>query len=955
MKENHFFKDVGTAALSNFDTIMARLGLSGGKNQGREYLPLNPKRSDSKPGSFSINKDTGAWSDFATGDSGGDLIGLAAYILSTSQFDAAKELANALGVPIPDHSGKPTGNRKPEASRPTPSKPPKDDTPQPVCVMPVPDDAPSPPAAHVRHGKPIKRWPYCTIDGRVNFYHDRYEPKGERKQFSPLTLWKQPDGKLLWQFKAAPAPRPLLGLPSLYALSDKAGPVIVVEGEKAADAASVLFPTQPVISWQGGAQAVLKADWGPLAEHSVWLWPDNDDPGTKAMRDVYKALAGVGVSDISLIRLDALGFKAETSENGAAMLGVPEPLQQGDDAADLVARGWTTEHIKQAIDKGLIQAIAPTQKATTSKAGADVSSGTESPRMPIADRFRVDETGVWQLPQRENENAKWVCGRLEVVAMVRDTKNTGWGQLVEFFDPDRTVHRVIVPMSLFRGDGAEVAGLLLANGLRIAAKGKQALLEYLQTRVCHDRARTTNKTGWHLGADGDSVFVLGDVVYGTNAETWLFDNETAGPSLYACKGKLSQWRDEVAALCVGNTRVMFAVSTAFAAPLLHLLGAEGGGFHLCGDSSDGKTTALLAAASVCGNPSSYKQQWRNTDNAIESMCTASCDTLLVMDELAQVDSKIAGETAYMIANGSAKGRSQKQGGMRERATWRVLFISSGEVGLSAHMAEAGKTIKAGQEIRMAEIPTDAGKGLGVFEELHGLASGAELSKAIEKAAKAYYGTPFHAFLTQLVANQSDIPEVIKACVKSFEQHTLKDDAHGQSRRVAARFGLVAAAGELATEWGITGWDKGEAIHAAITCFRAWVAKRGGQGNSEDRIVIDHIREILLRKNDSAFTDWDRPANKTGDHSPGKPDRYGYRQSEAGDTGHHFYIWPEVFRSVFCKGRDPASVGDLLVSRGYCQAGKEAGRAKWITKTSLPTEGQKRVVHILPSMFNDEGG
>ena len=72
---------VAAAALADFDGVMSFLGLSGGKNSGREYLPTNPTRNDRKPGSLSINRDSGAWSDFATDDRGGDLVALAAYVL----------------------------------------------------------------------------------------------------------------------------------------------------------------------------------------------------------------------------------------------------------------------------------------------------------------------------------------------------------------------------------------------------------------------------------------------------------------------------------------------------------------------------------------------------------------------------------------------------------------------------------------------------------------------------------------------------------------------------------------------------------------------------------------------------------------------------------------------------------------------------------------------------------
>ena len=69
-----------------------------GRHTGVEYKAMNPKRDDRKLGSFSINTQTGRWADFATGDAGGDLISLYAYLHTCSQIAAARELASILGV-----------------------------------------------------------------------------------------------------------------------------------------------------------------------------------------------------------------------------------------------------------------------------------------------------------------------------------------------------------------------------------------------------------------------------------------------------------------------------------------------------------------------------------------------------------------------------------------------------------------------------------------------------------------------------------------------------------------------------------------------------------------------------------------------------------------------------------------------------------------------------------------
>jgi uncharacterized protein (DUF927 family) len=75
------------------------------------------------------------------------------------------------------------------------------------------------------------------------------------------------------------------------------------------------------------------------------------------------------------------------------------------------------------------------------------------------------------------------------------------------------------------------------------------------------------------------------------------------------RDNLKYWRAEVASLCSGNTRLLFAVSVCFAAPMLYPIGGESGGFHFRSNSSDGKTTALRVAASVCGG-ADFMQRWR---------------------------------------------------------------------------------------------------------------------------------------------------------------------------------------------------------------------------------------------------------------------------------------------------------------------------------------------------------
>ena len=682
------------------------------------------------------------------------------------------------------------------------------------------------------------------------------------------------------------------------------------------------------------------------------------------MQTAAARLIAAGAGPVKRFDLARFAATPGTDAGGVAILTEGEPLATGDDAADLLARGWTADHLRliQERPDALIPCDAPPAKVgaggTAPGAGGvdDTTGGADAKPKAAGDggeasgrRFELTDKGV--LYYEPDKAPRWVCSWLKVSARARNPAGAGWGKLVEFADPDRKPKRRVLPDALLSGDGTELERIMRDEGLHIAPSGKALLRQYLIEAAPKARARVTNRIGWHDAGPEGAVYVLPDTPPSAEPARNGYASRKAARPVRLPSAAPSRAGRKIAAPCVGNSRLAFSVSIAFAAPLLYLTGGEGGGFHFRSSSSDGKTTALRVAASVCGGHD-FMRRWRATDNAIEAIALQHCDAPLLLDEIAQTDPKAAGEIAYMLANGSGKIRAGRTGAARETVQWRVLFLSAGEIGLAEHMGEAGKIMRAGQSLRMAEIPADAGAGLGIFENLHGHAGGAAFAKALADACRRNFGGVFLAYLGELVKRQHEIADTVAAALKVFEAACLTSEAHGQARRAADRFALVGAAGELATSWGLTGWPQGEAMQAARRCYEGWLSARGGAGDHESGSMLAQVRRFLEAHGEARFVDWNRPATKD-DHAPRVMNRCGYRRYDETD-GPHWYIFPESFKAEVCKGHDPKAVSALLHQRGYLEVkSSEQDRSSYVTRHTLPGEGQRRVYHILPAIM--EGG
>ncbi|OGT11440.1 MAG: hypothetical protein A2X77_04420 [Gammaproteobacteria bacterium GWE2_42_36] len=567
----------------------------------------------------------------------------------------------------------------------------------------------------------------------------------------------------------------------------------------------------------------------------------------------------------------------------------------------------------------------------------------------IPDGYCLIKDGVYFEPKDEGGDALpriFVCSRIDIVARTRDKVSESHGRLLEFKDPDGVTHRWSMPMEMLATDGAEYRRILLSMGVNIPAsrKARELLTNYLQSSKPQTTALCTDVVGWH-----GNIFVLPDETFGPSENKVYLQTNSGFLEGFEVAGTEDDWKEHVGKFCSGNSRLVFAVSTSFAAPLLNVCGEENGGFHFRGASSSGKTTLLKVACSVWGSQKRL-QRWRATANGLEGTAKLHNDCLLCLDELSEVDPKEAGEVAYMLANGSGKIRSKQDGTTRRKTSWRLLLLSAGEISLADHMSSIGKKIKAGQEVRLIDISADAGDGFGVFENLHGFENGDVFSRYLSQAASQCHGMPIREFLKQIAINPEDLKTSLSKMINDFVKEYCPTNADGQVKRGAARFAIIAAAGDLATRLGITGWQENDAVEAAKKCFESWVSCRGGHKPKEETEALQQIRSFFQLHSESRFTKWEE--FKTSDPEALQRrtiNRVGFVKYDNNSV--EFFVDTAIFKTEICKGLDCKFVVKICKERGWLLPDSEG---KSTTPIRAPdTNETRRFYHFSHLVLGDD--
>ena len=817
---------------------------------------------------------------------------------------------------------KPLSEEERARKKETRDKQKKDFTP----LVPVPDEAPSftenTPVYHNKkfNSKPTGIYPYHRSDSSLVGYMIRWDGSNEdgkpKKNFIPYVYVEDNKGKRYWRGGGFPEPIPLYNLFDITNRSKSL--VIVVEGEKVANALNPLVPDYVVTTSAHGSKSSHKTDWSAMKDRDVIICPDFDEAGIQYGDQVYLECRKSGARSIRYLSVERIAKE---------LLG-QDTVLQGYDLGDAVEEGLDSVLLNRAIENFCTPYLTKN----------DVVSQT------LPKGFRLTEQGnVEYLSEQKNKNGedasqiwKFLCGYLVVTHLTRDKDNQNWAKTATLIDGDEIKKEVNITASLLSSDGNALVEFLMKSGLNINIEATKKLKSYLTQSNPSSRKRTVDKMGWYK-----NTYILPNKVYGKTGEVIALLMEGVLPT-YHCKGTLAEWKREIGRYLEGNSRLQGGVLMALASPLLTPLGRGNLGLHLVGHSSLGKSTALHVACSVYG---SEFRSWRTTDNSAESWAVSSNDNLLVLDDIGQASAESVAEMTYMLGNGSGKGRANRKGVARDVSKFNVCTLSSGETVVSAKLREGKRKLnyQAGQAIRLMELPADAGKGFGIFDTLYDFKDGASLSNHLKASSKRYCGALGDAWLTHLTENQEECLERLQEMEQAFLEETpLEQKTDGQVKRAQAHFALMAAAGEVAIQKGFLNWTQGSAVKACQTLFQAWMSQRGGVESHE---VIEFIKRTVIFLHLEGSSRFEPIGKEAEEHSNTNASQFvpvrtqkraGFVEMKNGKS--QYYVFTDVFDEEVLQGGDRNTLLSALVEKGIL----ERDKVQFSKLKRLPRVAAKRV-------------
>lgn len=532
------------------------------------------------------------------------------------------------------------------------------------------------------------------------------------------------------------------------------------------------------------------------------------------------------------------------------------------------------------------------------------TNGKRVPVDELAPRVESREDGVfWVTPKADQASGEiinhesWLASPMDVIGTGRDDKDQFLILRWLAFGAAAPTTAAIPLADIGEREGWRT---LKAGGINVTTKSslRAILADWLQRSGSRELWRVANATGWQCGA---YIMPDGELI-GTPAHPVLFSGRSSAAAGYTVAGTSDSWRESVARLAYGNYAMMAGIAAALAAPLIGLVGADGFGIHFYEQSSAGKTTTANVASSLYGNPDLLRLTWYGTALGLANEAAAHNDGLMPLDEVGQgADPVSVSQSAYALFNGVGKLQGAKEGGNRDLKRWRTVAISTGEMDLETFIATAGRKTKAGQLVRLLNIP------LSKAVRFHDHQTGKQHADALKDAYQHHHGAAGREWIKWLANHQQQAIDTVREC-ESRWRSLIPANYGEQVHRVAARFAILEAAlllGEVVTEW-----DAQTCRDAIQHSYNAWL-REFGTGNKEHQQIIEQTEAFLNAHGLSRYA----PVGYDPRDLPIR-DLAGYRKKGNHDSDPIiFYTFPATFEQEIARGFNAKQFAETLKGAG----------------------------------------
>lgn len=551
---------------------------------------------------------------------------------------------------------------------------------------------------------------------------------------------------------------------------------------------------------------------------------------------------------------------------------------------------------------------------------------------------RID--GVyWVEPKSDKDTGEiisresWLCSALKVVGIGIDDSKTRY--LILRWQALGAKGETVQAIPLADIGEREGWRTLKAGGVNVTTKSglRATLADWLQSCANGEVWRIAHATGWQCGA---YIMPDGEII-GTPEQPVLFNGRSSAASGYTTSGTIDSWRESVGRLAFGNYSMMTGVAAALAAPLIGLAGADGFGIHLYEQSSAGKTTTANVASSLYGNPDMLRLTWYGTALGLANEAAAHNDALMPLDEIGQgADPVEVYKSAYALFNGTGKLQGAKEGGNRDLKRWRTVAISTGEMDLETFIASAGRKAKAGQLVRLLNIP------MRRAVRFHEHANGKHHADALKDAYQRHHGVAGREWVKWLADHQHEAVSAVRAAEERWRS-LIPSDYGEQVHRVGARFAILEAA--LLLGQVITGWDEQTCRDAIQYSYNAWL-REFGTGNKEHQQIIEQTEAFLNAYGMSRFAPF--PYDPS---SLPISNMAGYRQKGGHESDPMvFYTFPAAFEGEIARGFNPRQFAEVLKKAGMLTP-PTSGRG--FQRKSPRIDGRQIRVYVLQYLPDDD--